>query len=550
MLIKLEIQNFALIDHLDITWNKGLTVITGETGSGKSIMLGALGLILGQRADLQSIKDAGKKCVVEGHFQLNEDEFTASFTEIGHEFASYTILRREILPGGKSRAFINDVPATLDQLRAIAAQLIDIHSQHDTHLLTQPAFQLHLIDLYAGHHDLMNGFQEAYQRYIQFQSEWDQWQRNKNNEQDEDYLRFLVEELEEVNPKAGELELLEEEWNALNNVGDIKIAAGGLSDSLEQEEVGVLVQLRKSLNVLDGVRQVSKNINEIWERTQSAYIELKDIASEAYRTAENVQDDPERFRELEQRINTLNQLTQKHHCSHADELPEVLSKLQSQLNDIVQSADREAALKKQLAEQKQKVDEQAMALSTSRRKIIPDLEKKINQTLVMLNFSDASFHISLENKPLRSDGTDKPELLFTANKGMSPRPLQKVASGGELSRIMLAVKSSLASTRGLPTLIFDEIDTGIGGETAARVALLLRQMSADVQLVAITHLPQIAGSGQAHFKVQKEVQGEETVTTITSLDAGQRIEEIARMLSGNTITSAAKENARDLLFQT
>ena len=549
MLIKLEIQNFALIDHLDIEWNKGLTVITGETGSGKSIMLGALGLILGQRADLQAIKDAGKKCVVEGHFQLSEDVFAASFAEIEHEFESYTILRREILPGGKSRAFINDVPATLDQLRAISGQLIDIHSQHDTRLLTQPVFQLHLIDLYAGHSGLMNDFRETYQSYTQLQSEWDQWLLNKNNGQDEEYLRFLVEELEAAKPKTGELELLEEEWSALNNVGDIKVVAGGLSDCLDQEEVGVLAQLRKSLNLLDGVRQVSKGINEIWERTQSTYIELKDLSSEAYRMAENIQDDPERFQELEQRINMLNQLAQKHHCAHADELPEVLTKLQSQLDDIAQSVDKEAALKKQLGQQKQKADELASALSTSRRKIIPQLEKVINETLVMLNFGNAMFHILLEDKPLRADGIDKPELHFSANKGMPPRPLQKVASGGELSRIMLAVKSALATTKGLPTLIFDEIDTGIGGETAAKVALLLRQMSADVQLVAITHLPQIAGSGQAHFKVQKEVHTDETVTRMVALDAEQRVEEIARMLSGNTITSAAKENARDLLFQ-
>lgn len=546
MLTRLEIQNFALIDRLELDWKKGLTVITGETGSGKSIMLGALGLILGQRADLQAVKDAGKKCVVEGHFTLSENAFTQVFARIDHSFDAYTILRREILPGGKSRAFINDVPATLDQIRYLGAQLIDIHSQHDTRLLTHADYQLMLLDLYGNHRTELTACAGAVAHLQELKRSLDALRAQHGAGEDRDYLGFLLQELEELQPKVGEQEELEEEWRALDSVAEIKAAAGGLSDVLDNDEVGMLDQMRRAVADLAPLQEVSAAARDLHDRAQSAYIELKDIAAEAYRYADSMEHDPERLLALEERINRLNQLAQKHQCS-VDELPAAWETLAEKISAIEAFADDEAAAERAIADACSIANDAAASLRQVRLRTLPILEKAINQILEDLNFSGATFVIQLDEKELGVDGIDKPKLLFSANAGHSSRPLEKVASGGELSRIMLALKSALADTQGLPTLIFDEIDTGISGQTAAKVAGLLRAMSKNVQLVAITHLPQIAAAGQMHFRVEKDQHSGITQTVVSELSSEERTEEVARMLSGDTVTDVSRKAALELL---
>lgn len=546
MLTRLDIRNFALIDQLELDWDRGLTVITGETGSGKSIMLGALGLILGKRADLQAVKDAGKKCVVEGHFSLEESAFAEVFAQIDQPFDTYTILRREILPGGKSRAFINDVPATLEQMKFLGSQLIDIHSQHDTRLLTHPDYQLTLIDLYGGHQSALKACATAVAHWHEKKKALRELHETYGGNEDRDYLEFLLQELEELKPTSGELAALEEEWRALDSVAEIKAAAGGLSQLLEGEEMGVLEQLRKAVAELSPLQDISKEAKELYERAQSAYIELKDISDESYRYAESVEHDPQRIQILEERINKINQLAQKHKCE-ADELPEVWEALADKVRRIDAFADEAKAAEVAVAQALKEAEEAAKALRKARLQSIPKLEKTINQQLVDLNFSGATFSIQLDESELSASGIDKPAWLFSANPGHPAKPLEKVASGGELSRIMLSLKSALADTRGLPTLIFDEIDTGISGQTAAKVAGLLRAMSKNVQLVAITHLPQIAAAGQMHFRVEKDQRSGSTFTVVSALNDSDRTEEIARMLSGDKVTDVSRKAANELL---
>jgi DNA repair protein RecN (Recombination protein N) len=544
--MKLDIQNFALIDHLELDWKDALTVITGETGSGKSIMLGALGLILGQRADLQAVKDAGKKCIVEGHFSLRENAFLELFKQIDHDFDPHTIIRREILPGGKSRAFINDVPATLDQLKSLGSQLIDIHSQHDTRLLTNTAYQLKLIDMYGGHNAQEDACAQAVRHWHERKRSLEALRAEYGGAEDRDYLVFLFQELEELQPKEGELALLEDEWRSLDAVAEIKSAAGGLSDLLDNDETGMLEQMRRVITEMSALSDVSTSMRDLHERTQSAYIELKDVASESYRYADSLEHDPARLLELEARMNRINQLAQKHQCT-ADELPMKWEELSDKISGIDAFADREAAALQAVNEAQQEAQKRAAALRDVRLATIPLLEKAINDILVELNFSGAIFSIELGEKEMGVDGIDKPTLLFSANEGHRARPLEKVASGGELSRIMLALKASLANTQGLPTLIFDEIDTGISGQTAARVATLLRDMSANVQLVAITHLPQIAAAGHQHLRVEKDQATGKTQTRVRPLTHNERAEEVARMLSGDKVTAVSRKAAEELL---
>jgi len=544
MLTRLEIQNFALIESLELDWKSGLTVITGETGSGKSIMLGALGLILGQRANLQAA--TGKKCVVEGYFNLS-DRFQGFFDDENLDFDRQTIIRREILPGGKSRAFVNDTPATLEQLRNIADRLIDIHSQDDTRLLTQASFQLELIDLYGGHSSAVENYQKSYALWLAAQESLRLFREQLGGAEDENYLQYLVDELETIKPVENEYEKLEEEWKALDNVTEIRRGIGVLIDLLDADDYGMLERLRLAVSEMDKLRRIHQASGELHDRLQSTYIELKDISDEAFSLSEQIQDDPQRLIELETRMSALNTLAQKHHCASVDELPGVLIRLQQKLDDISGFTEKENALKKQLADCEAQMLKAAMVLRNARLKTVPELEKDILQTLHLLNFSGVGFSIQLEEKDCGADGADRSIMLFSANKGQPLRPIQKVASGGEKSRIMLAIKAALAKTKSLPTLIFDEIDTGIGGETAAKVAQLLRAISGDVQLVAITHLPQIAAAGQCHWRVYKEVDNDTTHTNIKALSDKERTDELARMLSGDTTSEAARENARVLL---
>jgi DNA repair protein RecN (Recombination protein N) len=543
MLTRLEIQNFALIDQLELDWNPGLTVITGETGSGKSILLGALGLILGERANLQAA--AGKKCVVEGHFHL-PPHFARYFEEADLDFEEYSILRREILANGKSRAFVNDVPATLEQLRNIADRLIDIHSQDDTRLLTKSSYQLELIDQFGGHSDLVEKYEKQFRAWKNAETELEDFRSKKGGNEDEDYLHFLLEELEAVQAKKGEITELEEEWRTLDSVTEIRKAVAGLLHVLDNEESGSVNGIRGALAEVEKLSELHSGLREISERLRSVFIELKDISDESYRMAEDIQDDPERLMEVETRMNLINTLAQKHHCS-PDELPEVLSNLRQKLDEVAGYADRERLLEEAVARAFEDVQKNAHSLRAARKKCIPKLEKNILSTLELLNFIGVRFAIDLENKEYNIDGADKPQFLFSANTGQEMRPIQKVASGGEKSRIMLAIKYALAQTQSLPTLIFDEIDTGIGGETAARVAMLLKSMGKDVQLIAISHLPQIAAGGHTHWKVFKSLKEGRTRTTLEVLQPQERIDEIARMLSGDQLSAAARENAKELL---
>lgn len=549
MLQKLTIRNYALIDSVDLELDKGLNIITGETGAGKSIMLGALSLILGQRAETKYFFNQAKKCIIEGQFNLSDDELKSFFEENDIDFYPETILRREISTDGKSRAFINDTPVTLSVMKATGERLIDIHSQHATLEVNDPAFQLSVVDTVANHSHLLadyrslfKNFKKAQQKLTSLKSAADE-ARNK-----QDYEQFLFNELEAAALKADEQERLEGELELLNNSESIKRSLLTAAQLLADQDPAAAALMKDAVTQLQAIESFSLDYQSLNERLKSALIEVKDIAAEITIYEENIGFNPTRIEEITTRLDTIYSLQQKHKVNSIAALIELQEKLSDNLNDILNADEEMLKLEKELAAIHAGMEKMAGTLSANRSKSIKKTEEQVAAVLINAGMPNAKIKLEQQLLPeFNKDGKDSITLLFSANSGQPPAPVAKVASGGELSRLMLSIKSILAKHTALPTLIFDEIDTGISGETAVRVGNVIGELEQNMQVICITHLPQIAAKGNAHYFVYKNEGNERTTTGIRRLTANDRIGVIAEMLSGKNPGDSALQNAKDLL---
>lgn len=552
MLESIHIQNYALIDKLDIDFTPGFSVITGETGAGKSIILGAIGLLLGQRADVKAIKNGASKCIVEAHFRIASYGLETFFNELDLEYdPEECILRREVSANGKSRAFINDTPASLTQMKALGEKLIDIHSQHQNLLLNKEGFQLTILDILAQDEKQLSAYKQVYTRYKNTCKELDTLiEQAEKSKQDEDYLRFQLEQLEEAGLKEGEQTILEQEAETLSHAEDIKVGlyrAGLLIDNAESNSI--LSQTKECIQALQGISPVYTPASEWTERLQSCYIELKDIAHDLSSAEEDVEFNPERLDYVNQRLNLIYNLQQKHRTDSVEELIGLAKKYQKQLNDIASFDDRISELRTEKDTLYNKVLEQAALLTRLRTGSAHLIEEQMKKLLIPLGMPNVRFAVELSlRKEPDINGTDNVSFLFSANKNSSLQNVASIASGGEIARVMLSLKAMIAGAVKLPTIIFDEIDTGVSGSIAEKMALIMRDMGRqNRQVVSITHLPQIAARGTTHYKVYKEDTETGTNSYIRKLTPDERIHEIAHMLSGSTLTEAALNNARALL---
>ncbi len=549
MLTHLSINNYALIDVLEIDFTKGLSIITGETGAGKSILLGALGLVLGNRADLSSLKDNSKKCVIEAKLQIANYNLASFFEKVDLDYESETIIRREILPSGKSRAFVNDTPVTLSILNELKVQLIDVHSQHQTLQLSDNSFQFSIVDALAKNKEKVASYKKGYALLQKLQKELLQLQeKQKEANQQYDYNLHLFNELEEANITIDEQAELEEKLEKLNNVEDIKLnLAEALSISIN-EEIGLQSLLHALQNKLTNISSFSKEYQELSERISSVKIEFDDIIDELESANDNVDFNPNEAEQINDRLQLLYNLQKKHYVNSNEALLVVFKEL-SQKVATVESADEVINQKQnEINIVAKKLDDLAAQISKTRTTAIPKLTKKLENILADLGMKNARFSINITLKDTYfSNGKDELSFLFSANKGGNFGELKKVASGGELSRIMLSVKAILSENIQLPTIIFDEIDTGVSGEVSNKIAHIMQQMSENMQVIAITHLPQIASKGKQHYKVFKEDKNGITSTNLKQLNQEQRITEIAEMLSGKDISASALTHAKELL---
>lgn len=556
MLSHLTINNYVLIESLDIDLHPGFSVLTGETGAGKSIILGALGLLMGQRADSASIMPGAAKCTVEGVFDIAGYDLQPVFEENDLDYEpTECILRREVAASGKSRAFVNDSPVNLAVLRQIAMRLLDIHSQHSNLLLENPAFQLGIVDTVAGHAALLSEYRQLYDHITDARRQLSQAEELLQKRQsDEDYLRFQLDQLDSFNPLPGEDEDLQQEQSSLGHAEDIKMALSGiytlLNGSDDERALGAIDALRRSIQTMQQIQDVYPVIGEYRDRLDSVVIELRDIASDICSRAEDLESDPARLQQVSDRLVELFSLEQKHHVASSDELISLAADLRSRLDSISYFADLIQSLRHQVMSHVEMAMTLAAKLSEARVKAAAQVEKLVRDALVAMDMPAVVFHANVsQTDELLPAGMDVVTFLFSANKSMEARPLADVASGGEMSRVMLALKALTSQRTHLPTIVFDEIDTGVSGKVASSMAQLMAQMSsgAGQQVLAITHLPQIAAKGNAHYLVFKEDDGQRTLTHIRQLDDEQRITELAHMLSGSTVTDAAMENARQLL---
>ncbi|WMI67605.1 DNA repair protein RecN [Mangrovimonas sp. YM274] len=549
MLTNLSIKNYALIDELNVTFNNGLSIITGETGAGKSILLGGLSLILGKRADLGSIKDESKKCVIEATFDITNYNLKALFKSEDLDYEPQTIIRREILPSGKSRAFINDTPVTLGNLQTLGVYLLDIHSQHQTLQLTDDSFQFQVIDALAKNQEVILEYGKKLKAYKGVQRELNDLNQQKNEAAKElDYNLFLLEELEKANLIDGEMEALEEEYETLNNIEEISERLGSSHGLLIDETVGVIPSLTEIKNQLSKLSSYSKSYESLFERVNSTVIELDDVFVEIERLQDQLEADPERLGVVNTKLQLIHNLMQKHVAENVGELIAIRDELKEKVN-ITQNLDEVISKKEQEQKAIEKdLNELALKIHKSRNTAIPELQKQLEKLLSVLGMPNARFQIGLElSKQFYNNGKDDLEFLFSANKGGQFNELKKAASGGELSRIMLAIKSILSKYQQLPTIMFDEIDTGVSGEISDKMGVLMQEMSKTMQVFTITHLPQVAAKGDAHYKVFKTDIDEVTQTQLKRLTHEERIVEIAQMLGGIDVSNSALEHAKQLL---
>jgi len=549
MLQKISIRNYALIDSLDIEIDKGLNIITGETGAGKSIILGALSLILGQRAESKYFFNQDKKCVIEGNFALADNQLKDFFEENDLDFFNETILRREISIDGKSRSFINDTPVNLSILKQIGEKLIDIHSQHATQEINDADFQLLIVDSLANHQTLLveyrSGFKKLRHELNRLKKLVEDAAEARNKQ---DYEQFLFNELEQANLKSGEQEELELELEKLTHAETIKRGLLTSTSLLTESEPSALQILKEAQLQLQAIEKFDPAINALFERLKSSIIEIKDIADEVSSLEENTLHSADRLEIINQRLDLFYSLQQKHRVSNNDELLALQNQLEQNLNNLLSSDANIEQLEKDIEQLTLSLTKQANALSSNRKKAIKIVEDQTALTLKRVGMPSAKLVLSQKQlSDLNKDGLDEISLLFTANAGQSPAPVNKVASGGELSRLMLAIKALLAKHTSLPTIIFDEIDTGISGETALKVGEVISDLGENMQVISITHLPQIAAKGNAHYFVHKNESGGKTSTGIRKLKADERVGIIAEMLSGKNPGASAIENAKELL---
>lgn len=550
MLKHLHISNYALIESLDMDLEEGFSVITGETGAGKSILLGAIGLITGGRADLAAIQTGKQRCTLEAVFDIRGYELEEFFREENLDYdASECIVRRELTSTGKSRAFINDTPTTVATLKRLGGYLIDIHSQHQNLLLGQEDFQLSVLDTVAASPEVHTAYTEAYARWKTTSRALDQARRElEENSKDEDYLRFLVTELSEFRPEAGEDEALRQQCDTMEHAQDIRMAMAQGYGSLSDGDAPVTDVLRQVRNQLSSVQSYFVRAEELAERLESCRIELQDIADTMEAEAEGIDCDPALLERMQTRLNTLYSLEQKHHVGTSDELVALLAEMQQRLEMMDNSDEYLKRLQQEEAAALAKVRSMAGRITQSRTKAAGKVEKAIIATLKTLGMPNVRFAVSMTPTEPGPDGMDKVAFLFSANAGAAMQNVAQVASGGEMARVMLALKALLADVTSLPTIIFDEIDTGVSGHIAESMARIMQQMGQrGRQVVSITHLPQIAAMGRQHYKVAKDMSANETRTHITHLSPEERVAEIANMLSGSNVTPEAISNARVLL---
>ncbi len=549
MLTSLSIKNYALIDNLHVNFNDGFSIITGETGAGKSILLGGLSLILGKRADLNSLKDATQKCIIEAVFNVSNYNLKSLFVEEDFDYEAQTIIRREILPSGKSRAFVNDSPVNLNSLQLLGERLIDIHSQHQTLQLTSNAFQFQVIDALANNEDELLKYKKALKSYKNLQKELkDLLDFQAEAIKEHDYNSFLLNELVEANLVEGELEILEEEYETLNNMEGIqeKLAEG--YELLSEEEFGILSKLTSLKNALQKLSGFSSKYEEVFNRTNSSLIEMDDVFSEINEFQNHLEADPGRLETVDSKLKVLHNLMQKHISSDVSELITIKNQLEEKvaitenLDDTIQKKEAEIVSKENALNGISKV------IHKKRNDVIPQLKEQLETILSSLGMPNAQFEIdAIYSDAFFTNGKDELAFLFSANKGGNFNELKKAASGGELSRIMLAIKSVLARYIQMPTIMFDEIDTGVSGEISNKMGDIMLQMSKTMQVFSITHLPQIAAKGHSHFKVYKEDINEVTQTNLIKLNHDERIVEIAQMLGGTEMSTSAIAHAKELL---
>lgn len=550
MLKQLYIKNFTLIDELNIQMHPGFSVITGETGAGKSIILGAIGLLLGNRADSKSIKAGRDRCVIEAHFDLSKYNMQQFFTDNDiDEDLSDTIIRRELTAAGKSRAFINDTPVSLTKMRELGEQLVDIHSQHQNLLLQKEDFQLNVVDIIAQDEKQRKNYEAAYNQYKQANQKLNALKAEiEKNRENEDFLRFQFKELDEAQLQNGEQEELEQEYEMLSHSEDIKTALYQADNHLSGDDGNIIERLKQTSEQLANIKDVYPEVTELLERIDSSYIELKDIAQEVNGLTDHVEFDPARLETINERLDKLNSLQQKFHVRDLGELIEAYHQLKEQLSHIDHSDEDGEALEQEVTQLLENAQKQAKELTAIRTKAAKKVEEEMKQRLIPLGIPNVRFSISLTEKPLSHDGGDKVSFLFSANKSTPLQPVTQVASGGEIARVMLSLKAMISGAVKLPTIIFDEIDTGVSGKIAEKMAQIMVEMgNHERQVLSITHLPQIAAMGSHHYKVSKEETDNGTISRMTELSQQERVQEIAQMLSGSDVSEAALANAKELL---
>lgn len=552
MLRHLSIHNYALIESLDIDFNQGFSVITGETGAGKSILLGAIGLLLGQRADTKSIRNGAQKCVIEAQFDLTAYDLQTLFDEMDIDYdANECLIRRELTAAGKSRAFINDTPASIVQLKALGDNLIDIHSQHQNLLLAKEDYQLNILDIIAHDQKELAAYSETYHKFKSTAKALEEARQLAQQQQSEqDYLKFQLEQLDDAKLQEGEDEEYEAELQTLEHAEEIKSSLYQANEYLQNDGSGVIQVLRTASHKLEGIAHVFPEATELAERIESCRIELKDVAAEMEGHAEDIEYNPTRQNFVEERLNLIYDLEHKHHVDSLSQLLVIREDLRQKLDGIEHSEENILALEGELKELQNKLVKEANILTQKRCKAGKVVEKEMRERLVPLGMPNVKFEVEIKEKQSHeSNGIDKVTFLFNANKNAALQPISQVASGGEIARVMLSLKALISGAIALPTIIFDEIDTGVSGQIAECMALTMKEMCQQTgrQVISITHLPQIAAMGSHHYRVYKEDNEEATNSHIVQLNDEDRVTEIAHMLSGANLTDAALDNARALI---
>lgn len=550
MLKHLYIKNFTLIDQLDIDFHNGFSVISGETGAGKSIILGAISLLLGNRADSKHIKQGEKKCVIEATFSLEKGAFDTFFADNNIDFdADETILRREIGNNGKSRAFINDTPVPLNLMREVGDQLVDIHSQHQNLLLQKEDFQLNVIDILARNDKEMAAYKETFKAFKDAEKRLEDIKKQlKDNAENEEFMRFQYEELLSANLQEGQQEELEAESKTLSHAEDIKASLYNADNSLNDDETGAVKQLKSATEAMSSIAAVYPKAEELSSRLDTIYIEVKDIAEEVSKATGDIDFDPNRLDYINEQLDKVYHLEKKFHVETISELLNIQAELKQKLDGIDNSDELLKEAEQEVATKQADCTQQAVLLSKGREKAAKAIQKEMKEKLVPMGIPNVQFDIQFEPKQLAADGADKVQFLFSANRNSPLQPIAQVASGGEIARVMLSLKAMISGAVKLPTIIFDEIDTGVSGKIAQQMAFVMHQMgSNNKQVISITHLPQIAALGTTHYKVEKHDTPTGTTSQLRQLTADERVAEIAQMLSGSDISEAALQNARELL---